>query len=61
MDLGALAASEADTAVLVGVLLRRRVHAHPGVDICVLAIDVIKVAQACMHYIIRNVTPSHCT
>ena len=61
MDLGALAASDADAAVLVGVLLRRRVHAHPGVDICALATDVIKVAQACMHCTVRNVTPSHCT
>ena len=47
MDLGVLAASEADAVVLVGVLLRRRVHAHPGVDICALATDVVKVAAVC--------------
>ena len=47
MDLGALAASEANAAVLMGVLLRRRVHAHPSVDICALATDVIKVAAVC--------------
>lgn len=47
MDLSALAACEADPAVLVGVLLRRRVHAHAGVDICALATDVIKVAGSC--------------
>ena len=29
MDLGVLAASEADAAVLVGVLLRRRVQCAP--------------------------------
>ena len=43
MDLDALAASEADAAVLVGLLLRRHVHAHPTADICALATSVIKV------------------
>ena len=43
MDLDALAASEADAAVLVGLLLRRRVHAHPTAEICALATNVIKV------------------
>ncbi len=43
MDLKALAHSEADAAMLVGMLLRRRVHAHPSTDICALATDVIKV------------------
>ena len=43
MDLDAVAASEADAAVLVGLLLRRRVHAHPSANICALATDVIKV------------------
>ena len=47
MDLGALAACEMDAALLVGVLLRRRVYAHLGVDICALATNVIKVAGSC--------------
>ncbi len=43
VELNALAHSEADAAMLVGMLLRRRVHAHPSTDICALATDVIKV------------------
>ena len=44
MDLAALAACEADAAVLVGVLLRRRLSAHPSTDIRALATGVIKVS-----------------
>ena len=56
VDLGALAKSGADAALLVGMLLRRRVHAHPSTDICALATDVIKVLSS-MHVMISLTLP----
>ena len=46
IDLEAMAHSEADAAVLTGVLLRRRASAHPSTDICALAMGVIKVCTS---------------
>ena len=46
VDLEAVAHSEADAAVLTGVLLRRRSSAHPSTDICALATGVIKVHRS---------------